>query len=106
MNPEFKEWLSKQKYDWDISYNSRVRTDGRIWMLKNVYNHYYILSPKVIKIMYSWEEVINASWDSNNDLQNKSTYNFIGLVISSEPRSIIGGLWTWDEVLIYYSIHK
>jgi hypothetical protein len=29
-----------------------------------------------------------------------------GLMISSEFRSLIGGHWTWDEALIYYSIHR
>ena len=62
MNPKFKHWLEQQKYDWDISYNNRVRTDGRIWMLKNVYNHYYIEFPEEIETIYSWEEVINVSW--------------------------------------------
>jgi hypothetical protein len=27
-------------------------------------------------------------------------------MISSEFRSLIGGHWTWDEALIYYSIHR
>jgi hypothetical protein len=33
-------------------------------------------------------------------------YDYMGLMINSEPRRLIGGLWTWDEALIYYSIHR
>jgi hypothetical protein len=67
MNAEFKQWLEEQEYDWDIRYNSRVQTEGRIWMLKNVYNHYrlmeqasHILTTDNMDIIkYKWGEIID-----------------------------------------------
>ena len=71
MNAEFKQWLEEQTYDWDVRYNSRVQTEGRIWMLKNVYNHYcltertHLINMDILtidnigKVKYKWGEIID-----------------------------------------------
>ena len=58
MNKEFLNWIEKQEYDWDISYNQRHRIQGggRIWMLKNVYNVVY---DKLSYMKVEWERVID-----------------------------------------------
>jgi len=39
-------------------------------------------------------------------LEQQIYFYYMGMVVSREPRSLIGGHWTWDEALIYYSIHR
>jgi len=57
MNKQFLAWLKEQEYDWNILYNQNHRTqgEGRIWMLKHVYNCRY----GITHIAYNWDELVN-----------------------------------------------
>jgi hypothetical protein len=58
MNPNFIEWLEKQDYDWSLEYNEihRIKGEGRIWMVKKVYESYI---DRNSAMTYAWESVLN-----------------------------------------------
>ena len=64
MNKEFLKWLEEQEYDWDIGYNGRMRTEGKIWMLKSNYHHRALVSTNM---GYKWREII----DNYNTVKQK-----------------------------------
>ena len=70
MNKEFLKWLEEQEYDWDIGYNGRMRTEGRIWMLKSNYPHFLFYNnraPVSTNTGYKWQEII----DNYNTVKQK-----------------------------------
>lgn len=61
MNKEFEQWLTQQKYDWDVLYNQRHGTvrNNRRWMLSCVFKNYLIHTRGAIdyNITYNWDEL-------------------------------------------------